>query len=129
MAKLWNANLLSHINGTLLMKRKEFKAESSKFGSYIEKSPLVWLRGGILGMLSLTMNDRIVNWMEVNREEITKRRKSVDLVNAEENFSRDSKINDFVYSVHDKSHILYKLAHLGYFDVEKKSSKKDIKTF
>ena len=80
-------------------------------------------------MLSLTLNDRILLWMEANREEITKRRKSVDLVNSAEDFSRDSKINDFIYSVHDKSHILYKLAHLGYFDVERKSSNKDVKTF
>ena len=77
----------------------------------------------------MTLNDRILLWMEANREEITKRRKSVDLVNSAEDFSRDSKINDFIYSVHDKSHILYKLAHLGYFDVEHKSSNKDVKTF
>ena len=68
--------------------------------------------------MSLTFQERVLEWMEINREEVTKKRKSIDLVDEKQDFSRDSKINDFVYSVHDKSHILYKLAHLGYFDVE-----------
>ena len=80
-------------------------------------------------MMSLTFQERILNWMEANREEITKKRKSVDLVNTAQDFSRDSKINDFVYSIHDKSHVLYKLAHMGYFDVEHKASNKDVKTY
>ena len=119
---LWHKNITNHINGTLLLNRKEFNKENSKFRQFVEKNPLVWLRGGILGMLSLTLNEKILIWMEANREEITKRRKSVDLLDRQEDFSRDTKINDFIYSVHDKSHVLYKLAHLGYFDVERKSS-------
>lgn len=76
-------------------------------------------------MLSLTLNERIVEWMEKNREELTRKRSSSELLDYSAQSQSNSKLvekkmDDFVYSVHDKSQLLYRLAYLGYFDIDEK---------
>ena len=92
---------------------------------------MIWLRGGIIGSLSLTLNERVVDWMEINREELTRKRSSSELLdfnNAQSQVSNkvvEKKMDDFVYSVHDKSQLLYRLAYLGYFDINEKKLEND----
>ena len=79
-AKLFNSNFLNHTNGILEKTKSEFKAQNRMFGGYLERSPLVWMRGGLIGCFTLTMNERVVDWMERNREEITRKRTTSELL-------------------------------------------------
>ena len=40
----------------------------------------MWMRGGLIGSFTLTMNERVVDWMERNREELTRKRTSSELL-------------------------------------------------
>ena len=95
----------------------------------------MWMRGGLIGCFTLTMNERVVDWMERNREELTRKKRASELLDQDyqgkmvesggENKDREKRMDDFVYSVHDKSQLLYRLAYLGYFEIDEKQRLKE----
>ena len=64
-------SVLNHAEDSLALSRKEFKSNART--SLIETHPLIWLRGGILGVISLTFYDQFVNFLEENRENLVRK--------------------------------------------------------
>lgn len=57
----FNSHILNHTGSILEKNKKEFKSLKSQIGSkFIETSPLIYLRGGVIGAFTLTLNERIV---------------------------------------------------------------------
>ena len=71
-AKLFQKHILNHSNGSLGMDRNQFNKIGAKgLNSYIDLAPISILRGGSLGFITLTLYDRILNFLEENRENMT----------------------------------------------------------
>ena len=68
--RLYMKHILNHSNGALDMNAAEFRSSASKT-SWIDLSPIVMLRGGVLGTLQLTFYNRFVRFLEQNREQMT----------------------------------------------------------
>ena len=89
---------------SLSLTQKEFKEKAK--GMSLWKNPLIIARGGILGLITLNMYNRLLNFLEIQWPKITKM----------EMFDSETKLKKFIYSVNDDAHILYKLEKKGYFE-------------
>lgn len=54
-SRLFNAHFFNHTHNSLLMDRKNFKKEVGRF-KWFELSPLLMLRGGVIGTITQTFN-------------------------------------------------------------------------
>lgn len=73
MTRLFNKNILAHSSGGLELDKTKFKQSAKKFGQWIETNPLLWLRGGLLGLLSLTFNNKLLNFLQENKDSLTRK--------------------------------------------------------
>lgn len=64
-SKLFAHNIINHTEEALAWNRKEFKMRARS--PLIERSPILWMRGGILGLISLSFYDALLNFLEENR--------------------------------------------------------------
>jgi hypothetical protein len=110
-------HILNHSNGALDMNVGEFRSSVSKT-SWFDVSPIVMLRGGILGSLQLTFYNRFVRFLEQNREQMTQSFNPIqDLeYDTDSKTKFDAKTNQFIFAVKDDCDLLYKLANQGYFE-------------
>ena len=62
-------------------------------------------RGGLLGVITQTFNQRVLDFLEENREQLTQSTEHL----------HEEKIKKIMFSVDDDAHVLRKLATTGYF--------------
>ena len=68
-------------------------------------SPIMIYRGGLLGVITQTFNQRALDFLEENREQLTQSTEHL----------HEEKIKKIMFSVDDGAHVLQKLAMTEYF--------------
>jgi len=118
LSPLFVRHLTNHASDSISLDKHTFLKKAKSSSSYwFQKNPLIWLRGGVLGALTLTFYERVLTFLHFKREELTSPSKGFGDLELSKPYTSalDNSVHEFVHSVKDNSDILFKLEYLGYF--------------